>query len=52
MKLSFSDLFVSFCKKDEKVDKPGAITPAKVLTDVEQLGYKRWVVLMFVCLAL
>ncbi|KAL8560611.1 hypothetical protein ACOMHN_062576 [Nucella lapillus] len=38
-----ADIFVSFCKKDENGDKPGAITPAKILTDVEKLGYKSWV---------
>ncbi|XP_076465791.1 uncharacterized protein LOC143297367 [Babylonia areolata] len=38
-----ADIFVSFCKKDEAGDKPGAVTPARVLADMEQLGYKSWV---------
>ncbi|KAK7503510.1 hypothetical protein BaRGS_00005049 [Batillaria attramentaria] len=33
-----ADIFVSFCKKDENAP----IAPAKVLSDVEKLGYKSW----------
>ncbi|XP_025077380.1 uncharacterized protein LOC112554025 isoform X3 [Pomacea canaliculata] len=38
-----ADIFVSFCNEDEVGDKPGIISPSRVINEMMKIGYKSWV---------